>query len=32
MKDGKVVCNLCGRDRFSVLEEAEKPIYVLKCV
>lgn len=32
MKVREVVCNLCGGERFRIVEEAEKPIYVLKCV
>ena len=31
MKVGKTGCNLCGGDQFSIVEETEKPIYVLKC-
>lgn len=31
MRDRAVACNLCGGERFQVLEDGEKPIYVLKC-
>jgi 2-polyprenyl-3-methyl-5-hydroxy-6-metoxy-1,4-benzoquinol methylase len=26
------LCNLCGRGRFSIVEDFEKPVYVLKCL
>ena len=27
-----LTCNLCGKDRFRVFEDAEAPVYVLKCL
>jgi SAM-dependent methyltransferase len=27
-----LTCNLCGNDRFRVLEDTEAPVYVLKCL
>lgn len=32
MRDRATPCNLCGGDRFDVVEDGEKPIYVLKCI
>jgi SAM-dependent methyltransferase len=32
VKDRETVCNLCGGDQFLVVEDHEKPYYVLKCI
>ncbi|MBN2438705.1 MAG: class I SAM-dependent methyltransferase [Deltaproteobacteria bacterium] len=32
MKDKTTICNLCGAVHFNVVEDSEKPFYVLKCI
>jgi len=31
-RNGEPRCNLCGEDKFKIVEDEEKPYYVLKCL